>query len=379
MNIIMLLLNNFTHDARVHKEAKTLASTGHSVTVYALWEAGLAEEELRAGYLIRRIRLKSRPWRGGGVAPLVKYLEFAARVSPILGREKPHALHAHDAKPLPIAWFASRRTGARLVYDAHELETGRNFGSTRLTRGYQHLWAWPERLFIHRTDAVITVCNGIADELVRLYDIARPTVVMNCPENASPRPSNLLREALSIPAHMKVVLYQGAVTAGRGLETMAAAVQQLPNLVGVILGAGPLLDKFRGQVASGAWPRMILPGRIPLDSLPSYTASADVGVSLIQDICRSYYFALPNKLFEYLQAGIPVVGSDLPEIAHIIREYDVGEVVDPEDPAAVAAALRRLLDDRERYARARANAIHAIGALNWERESSKLVNLYARL
>jgi len=373
----MLLLNNFTHDARVHKEAKTLAAAGHVVTVFALWEEGLPRREERTGYQIARIPLRSRRWRGGGFAPLVKYLEFAARVLPMLTRERPNAIHAHDAKPLPIAWLAARRSGARLVYDAHELETGRNFGSTRLAGVYRHLWAWPERAFIRRADAVITVCDGIADELARLYGIPRPVVVRNCPERQSPRPSNLLREMLSIPPHLKIVLYQGAVAAGRGLETMAAAVQQLPDTVGVILGNGALLETYRARVAAGDWPRMYLPGKIPLARLLDYTASADVGVSLIQNTCRSYYFALPNKLFEYMQAGIPVVGSNLPEIARLIRAYDVGEVTNPDDPAAVAAALRRLLNDPDRYARARANTARAADVFNWERESVKLVELYA--
>ncbi len=374
----MLLLNNFIHDARVHKEAASLAAAGHDVTVYALWDAGLPQEEVRSGYHIRRMRLKSRRLRGGGFAPLAKYLEFAARVLPILLHEQPHAVHAHDAKPLPIAWLAARRSGARLVYDAHELETGRNFGSTRLAGVYRRLWPWPERVFIRRTDAVITVCDGIADELVRLYRIPRPVVVRNCPPRKEIPRTDLLRRKLGIPADQKIVLYQGAVAAGRGLETMAAAVRQLPNVAGVILGNGAWLEKYRAQVAEGAWPRMYLPGKVPLAELPAHTASADVGLALIQNTCRSYYFALPNKLFEYMQAGIPVVGSDLPEIRRVVQEYQVGEIVDPEDPTAVAAALRRLLDDPRRYARARANTARAAQVFTWERESINLIGLYAQ-
>ncbi|RME51437.1 MAG: glycosyltransferase, partial [Caldilineae bacterium] len=212
----------------------------------------------------------------------------------------------------------------------------------------------------------------------RLYGIPRPTVVRNCPPRQSPPRSDLLRRKLGIPPDRKIVLYQGAVSAGRGLETMAAAVRQIPDVAGVVLGSGALLENYRAQVAAGEWPRMHLPGKVPLAELPAHTASADVGLALIQNTCRSYYFALPNKLFEYMQAGIPVVGSDLPEIARVIREYDVGEVTDPDDPVAVAAALRRLLDDPERYARARANTARAAEVLNWEGESVKLVNLYAQ-
>ncbi|HHS98084.1 MAG TPA: glycosyltransferase WbuB [Chloroflexi bacterium] len=379
MKISMLLLSNFTHDARVHKEAKTLAAAGHRVVVYALWKEGLPREEERSGYRIQRVPLHSRRWRGGGIAPLVKYLEFTLRALSLLIRAAPHVVHAHDANTLPLGWLAARRTGARLVYDAHELETGRNFGGTRLSGIYRRLWALPERLFIRRADAVITVCDGIADELVRLYGIPRPVVVMNCPERtARPASSDRLRRTLSIPVHQRIALYQGLVAPGRGLETMAAAVRQLPDVAGVILGDGPALEEYRARAASGEWPRMYLPGKVPLSELPSYTASADVGLSLIQNTCRSYYFALPNKIFEYLQAGIPVIGSDLPEIARVIRTYQVGVVVDPEDPQAVADALRRLLGDPEGYARLRANALRAAAIFTWERESAKLLDLYRR-
>ena len=379
MRIAMLLLSNFTHDARVHKEAKTLAAAGHNVVVYALWEAGLPRQEERSGYRIQRIPLRSRRWRDRRIAPLVKYLEFVARVLSLLVHDVPHVVHAHNVNTLPVAWLAVRRTGARLVYDAHELETGRNFGSKRIAGIYRRMWAWPERAFIRHADAVITVCDGIADELVRLYGIPRPTVVMNCPERAvHPAPSNLLRETLSIPAHQRIIIYQGLVAPGRGLETMAAAVRQLPDVAGVILGEGPSLEEYRERVTAGEWPRMYLPGRVPLSDLLLYTASADIGVALIQNVCRSYYFALPNKLFEYIHAGIPMVGSNLPEIARVITTYQVGEVANPDDPVDVAAAIRRLLDDPERYARARANTARAVQVFSWEREGKRLVDLYSR-
>ncbi len=377
--VSMLVLNNFTHDARVHKEAQTLAAAGYAITVVALWQPGLAKEETRSGYRVRRLHLRSRAWRGRLVAPLVKYLEFAIQVWRMAGHEPPQVLHAHDANTLPVAWLAARRVGARLVYDAHELETGRNFGSSRLAGIYQRIWSWPEHLLIRQADAVITVSEGIADELARLYRIPRPVVVVNCPEWSSPGRSNRLRDELGIPAGLKVALYLGRVAAGRGIEPFLEAVQRRPNVAGVVLGDGPLLHKLRQRVESGAWQRVYLPGRVSPVDLPEYTASADVGAALIQANCRSYYLALPNKLFEYLHAGIPVVGSNLPEIARVIRGYDVGEVVDSDDPASIAGGLRRLLDDPERYTRAQANTARAAAAFRWEQEGQKLVHLYQGL
>lgn len=375
----MLVLNNFTHDVRVHKEAQALAAAGYNVTVIALWQPGLAKEETRSGYRVHRLRLYSRSWRGRLVSPLVKYLEFVARVQQFASLEPARVYHAHDANTLLPAWLAARRAGAHLIYDAHELETGRSFAASRLAGFYQRIWTYPERVLIRRADAVITVSEGIADELVRLYGIRRPIVIVNCPELSPPVRSNRLREELGIPNNLKIALYQGGVVPGRGIEPFLEAVQHLPGVAGVVLGDGPLRSECLSRIQSGVWQRVYLPGRVSLADLPSYTASADVGVVLIQPICRSYYLALPNKLFEYLHAGIPVVGSDLPEITRIIREYGVGEVVNPDDPASIAEGIARLLGDPVWYANARDNTARVVVAFNWQKESAKLVTLYQQL
>lgn len=378
MRVHSLVLNNFTNDVRVHKEAVTLAAAGHDVTVVALWQQGLPLAESGHGYRVHRLRLRTRTWRGGRLAPLFKYLEFAYRVMRFAGQHPADVFHANDANTLPAAWLAMRRFRVALVYDAHELETGRNFGNSTLAGFYQRFWSLPERLLIRKADAVITVCESIADALVQLYGISRPTVVINCPEKREIVRSNRLREELRIPPDLRIVLYQGAVASGRGLEPFLDAVQDVSGVAAVVLGDGPLLQGLRERAQSGALERVFLPGKVPLSALADYTASADIGITTIQATCRSYYYALPNKLFEYIHAGLPVVGSDLPEIARVIRSFDVGEVVDPDDSGAIADALRRLLDDR-RYREARANTRRAAEIYNWQHESAKLLALYAGL
>lgn len=379
MRIRLIVLNDFTHDARVHKEAQTLAKVGHDVSVIALWRPNLAAQETQSGYHVHRLRLHSRGRRGGGLTPLIKYLEFAAQVWRAAGDTRAEVYQANDANTLPAAWIAARRNRARLVYDAHELETGRNFGSSHLAGIYRQMWAWPERALIRHVDAVMTVSGGIAEELVRLYGVRRPLVVLNCPEQQALAPSTRLRDELGIPSALRIALYQGGIAAGRGLEPFLEAVQQLPDVAAVLLGDGPLLPAFRERAKSGLWQRAFFPGAVPLAELPSYTASADVGMSLIQGVCRSYELALPNKLFEYVQAGIPVVASNLPEMARVVHEHGLGVTTDPEDPTAVAEGLRLLLHDPERYARARVAARRAASVFNWEQESAKLVALYRQL
>jgi glycosyltransferase involved in cell wall biosynthesis len=376
MNITLLLLNPFTNDARVHKEAKTLASNGHKVTVVALWQKGLKQHEEQDGYNIIRLHLRARAWRGALVAPLVKYMEFGFKVWRLAGSHPAHVYHANDALTLPAGWLASRRNHSKLVYDAHELETGREVSSSRLAAVYKRTWALPEKIYIKKADAVITVNESIANELVRLYHVPRPTVVMNCPEYHTVLRTNRLREELNIPAEQKIVLYQGRIAVGRGIECLIQSVRSMPEISVVILGEGPSLDEYRKMALSGQWERVYLPGKVPLADLLSYSASADLGVILTEDNCMNNHLSLPNKLFEYMHAGLPVIASNLPEIARVLIGHHIGEVVNPDDPQDIGRAISRLLTDPVRYSQYRSNAQKAAASFTWEQESKNLLAIY---
>jgi glycosyltransferase involved in cell wall biosynthesis len=376
LNISMLVLNTFINDARVHKEASTLASAGYTVNVIALWQPGLDKVENRCGYRVFRIPLSSRALQNRLLSPLIKYIEYAWRVWKLSHRIPAHIYHANDGNTLPIAWMIAKKNNAKLIYDAHELETGRNFGNSSLSRIYRIVWSFPEKLLIHKVDAVITVNRLIADELARLYKIHVPFVIMNCPVLDLVSNTNLIRQELNIPDDMKILIYQGRITSGRGLESFFVAIQQLNHTVGVVLGDGPLLQAYRDRVRSGEWQRIYLLGMINMTVLPTYTASADLGVVLIQDTCLSYRLSLPNKLFEYLHAGLPVICSDLPAMATIVKEYQVGELVNPDDPVSIARGIKITLGDLTRYKTLKANTHKASEVYNWQNEGKKLIEIY---
>lgn len=379
MNVNLLVLNTFTHDARVHKEAKTLTDAGYNVTVIALWKPGLPQTETKYGYQIQRIRLKSIRWQGGVIVPLVKYIEFALRVHRFAKQHPADIYHANDSNTLPSAWLAARRNKTPFIYDAHELETGRNFKKSRLASIYGRLWALPEKLLIHKAHSVITVSKSIAQVLADIYDIPLPTVIMNCPETqALSAPVDLHAEFGINPAH-KIALYQGGITAGRGIEVFIEAVQLLPNVTGLLLGNGTLHTSLQQKIQSGKYQRIHLPGAVPQKKLLSYTAGANIGIALIEAVCKSYYYSLPNKLFEYIHAGIPVIGSNLPEIASIIQQYNIGSVVDPTNVDSIANAIQTLLEDENTYQEAKTNTALAANHFNWENESEKLLNLYQQV
>ena len=376
MKVHLLVLNPFTNDARVYKTAKTLASAGYRVTVIALWEEGLDEIDEFSGFKIVRLKLANRKFRKGSLSRAARYVEYAWKIWQMASKDPADIYHANDAITLPAAWIATKRTSSRLVYDAHELETGRDFSNSTLSRIYRLFWALPEKIFIRRANTVITVSASIANELARLYRIPTPWIVMNCPEKRSSRKSNRLREELAIPDTYKIVLYQGQIARGRGIESLLEAIQPLSKVVAVVLGDGPMMAEFLSNVNQGKWKRVYLPGKVNLEDLLTYSSSADIGVVLTEDSCLNHHFSLPNKLFEYIQAGLPILGSDLPEIARVILENDLGEVINPGDIQGITKAISRMIDHRSSYLKMSSNSQKAADIYNWETESKKLLKAY---
>ncbi len=292
-------------------------------------------------------------------------------------RARPDVVHAHDAAMLLPGIVGARLTGAQLVYDSHELATSVPYRE----RSWAAFVAGIERLVVPRCAAVITVSEGIAERLRARYRLARtPTVVRNV-SALHPSGRGGLRERMGIEAGTPLVLHQGAPAPARGCEVLVEALATLPGAHLAFLG-----DPEPGYAASlceliaarGLQERVRLLGSVALEDLLAHTAEADVGVTLLQDTCLNHRLALPNKLFEYIAAGVPVVAADLPETRRLVEDYGVGWCVAPADPAALAGALRVALYGprdpglQERLARAGEE-------LCWEREQERLLALYEQL
>lgn len=375
----MLLHKSAVHDARVRREAGALAEAGHEVTVVHLPSETSANAE--APYALVSATLR----RGRDRLPHpVKLATEATRLASRAAGLRPDAVHAHDAAMLLPGLAAARAAGARLVYDAHELATGVPYRSAAWAR----LVALCERAGVPRADVVITVSDGIAERLGQRYRLRRdPVVVRNVPDlpgagaGAARGPGAVpdLREKLGIGG-APLILHQGAAAAGRGCETLIRAVARLHSAHLMFLGAEDGDAERLAAVAreAGASARTHFMAPAPLESLLSHTAQADVGVSLLEDSCDNHRLALPNKLFEYVAAGVPVVVSELPEMAGLVREHGIGWSADPADPDSVAEALSAALEHggedglRQRLAVAAAE-------LSWTREKGRLLALYEEL
>jgi len=371
MRITMLLHKSVLFDSRVRREAQALAAAGHAVCVVELAAVGPGEATLDGfarrsclppGWMRRRL-----PFGLYRLAFLYTFVRTAVAT-------RPDVIHAHDAAMLAPGLAAARLAGARLVYDSHELATSVPYR--------ERAWAWfvagIERAVVPRCAAVITVSDGIAARIAQRYRLAAtPTVVRNV-SALTLGGEGTLRRRLGLDADAPLVLHQGAPAADRGCETLVAAVARRPGVSVAFLGdPEPGYGERLGAAiaAAGVADRVRTLPSVPLRDLLANTAQADVGVTLLADTCENHRLALPNKLFEYIAAGIPVIASALPETERLVDAYGVGWCVPPGDPEALAAAIDASIAARG-DAGLRERLARAASELRWERERERLTGLY---
>lgn len=403
--VAMVVWNEFRNDARVLKEAETLCSAGHQVTVHALHTPGvtLEREVLPSGVCVVRVA-RSPLWRwrkgkapagsgGGSVTKALppeasgpigrlslfrQVLRICARLWTHAGllwhltRCRAHVVHAHDVNTLPTAWLAAVFSGASLVYDAHEISTSREGYAS-----FRRLVAVVEKALMPRASGTITTTMARAKFFARAYGVERPVVLQNRPRQQQTLTSNRIRDELGLNQSWPIIVYQGGVQQGRGLERLARVALDVPDAYFVFIGGGRLEASLRGIVAElRLEERVRFIPTVALAELPRYTASADIGVQPIENTCLNHYTTDSNKLFEYVQAGLPVVASDLPEIRRVVREHDLGLLVPPGDSAALSSALRDLVANSSKRQYYAAQSRKASVALSWESQEHELVTLY---
>jgi|GEM_PF-298537 len=367
MRIAMLLHKSVEHDSRVRREARALTAVGHEVTVLHLpRDRGQLDGALE-GFEVRSVT--PPPWVRERLPTVAYRAVFLLAFLRALRRLRPDAVHAHDAAMLLPGWLGARATGAALVYDSHEYAVGVPYRD--------RLWAMLvsalERLLVPRCDGVVTVSDGIADRLRARYRLAeRPVVVRNLPDPAEEDggfEAEDLRRALGLDASTPLVLHLGAVARDRGCETLTRAMAGLRDAHLLFLGADDAAFAARlREVArdAGVAERVHLRPSVPTGQIRAHARQGSVGVTLLEDTCENHRLALPNKLFEYLAAEIPVVASDLPEIRRTVGGLPGVTLVDPANPDAVAAGLRTALE-------------HGPGGpspFGWAEDAARLTELY---
>ena len=290
----------------------------------------------------------------------------------------PHVLMAIDLPTLPVAALHARRCGAKLVYDSHELYSEQEF-STREKR----LWKAIEEKFIHQCDAVITVNQSIASELQSRYGVNSVHVIYNAINStARVQKNKLFHQAFELPLGRKILLFQGGLSKGRHLETLVHAMKYINNhcIDLVILGDGQVRKALeRLALSLGIKHRVYFHPAVPQHQLLEYTQSADAGIIPYQATCLNNLYCTPNKLFEFIAAGIPILGSDLPEINHIVLKHQLGLTGKMSGPNEFAHLIDEVFCNEEQLEAWRKNSLMAQKKFSWHNEEQKLLHIFRNL
>lgn len=382
--VAMLVWNTLEHDARVRREAGTLCRAGYEVSVYCLHAPGktVRKEVLPSGVHVQRVGFRPgarlvEEGRGRSSALSMMFSVVLVQVSMLMriAFSRPEVVHAHDVNMLPIGWLAARLSGARLVYDAHEISTSRE--------DYQHLRRLVARLeawLMRRVEATITTTATRARYFSRAYGVSRPLVLQNRPVPHELPSEDVLRRSLGIEEGRLVVLYQGGVQAGRGLKLVLRAAACINSADFVFVGSGrlkPELQRMASELSLDD--RVHFVSALPVDDLPAWTACADIGLQVIENTCFNHFSTDSNKLFEYIMVGVPVIASNLPEIRKIVREEDVGILLEPGNVEGLVKAIDGLVENHSERQAMRKRALSAATRLSWESQEERLLNLYRKV
>lgn len=369
--ITVLVSNDLSHDQRVAKVCDSLQSLGFGIRLVG---RKLPDSlPLERPYPCTRMRLVFR--RGA-----LFYAEFNIRLFLLLLFDRSEILLSNDLDTLLPAWIVSRVRGRKLVYDSHEYFTE---AEGLIDNPFaKKVWTAIERRIFPGLQRVYTVNESIA-AIYRCQYGVEVSVVRNVPRlsavslSGEPGLPSELRERIG---DRKVLIIQGAFfDRDRGAMAAARAMEFLPGAVLFLIGSGLEWNEVAAQKEQWHWKERILQyPRLPYAELRRFTALAHLGLSLDAAKCLNYYYSLPNKLFDYIHAGIPVLCSDLPELRRVVEGYGVGELVQDLSPEALAAAIRHCLEE-EQLAVFRANTLRARQELNWEKEEQVLASVFSGL
>lgn len=360
--IIVSVTSDLVSDNRVHKTCTTLTEMGFNVLLVGRKLPGSFSLSPQV-YSTKRLKLLFRK------GPLF-YACFNFRLFCLLLFSKFDVLLANDLDTLPANFLVSKLKNKPLVYDSHEFftEVPELVHRPRVKK----IWEKLELAMVPKLKYAYTVCDSIAKIYTEKYKVPF-RVVRNVPVAAN---SYQKLKPTSENAD-KIILYQGAVNIGRGLEQAILAMKFVPNARLVIAGDGDIRQQMQQLAESkGLQDKVQFLGRLSVENLTKLTPQASLGLSIEEDLGLNYHYALPNKLFDYIQARVPVLVSNLPEMAAIVNKYGIGEVTDSLEPKLLAQFFSGMLTDDSRCKMWQQNLAVAARELTWENEKRVLREIF---
>jgi len=363
--VIVSVTNDLATDQRVHKVCTYLQNKGCDVTLVGRrLSTSLPVDRL---YKCKRFRLL---FNKGALF----YAEFNKRLFLYLLFRRTDILVANDLDTLLANKTALRfKINCELVYDTHEYftEVPELVSRPRI----QKIWERIEGRIFPKLKHIYTVNNSIADLYKKKYNKELHVV-----RNLSPRyvsKGNLSRKDLGLPVDKKIIVLQGAgINIDRGAEELLDSMNYLNGYHLIIVGSGDVLALLTERAKGREDVTFV--GKKKYLEMMQYTANADVGVSLDKDTNINYKYSLPNKIFDYIHAGIPVLASNLIEVKNIVEKYEVGAIVSSHDPREIAETIRKIVEELPKDIM-KNNLKEAANTLNWENELVVLDSIYQPL
>ena len=370
--ILISVTSDLSTDQRVNRTATTLKEAGYRVLVIGR-SLKTSTEVSPKRYRTLRFKL----WAEKG--PLF-YALYNIRLFWFLLWHHADILVSNDLDTLPANFLASKLKKIPLVYDSHEYFTGVPELINRPK--VQGIWKKIERYCLPKVDYAITVNESIARLFKEEYN-KDFSVIRNVPLITKPflNDRETLRKELGLPASKKIIILQGAgINIDRGAEELVESMTYLPEYLLLIIGGGDVIPDLKKIVLEKKLQNLVwFISKQPIEILRKYTAACNLGVTLDKANNINYKLSLPNKLFDYIHAGIPVLTSDLPELKNIVIGYNIGKVCPDHDPKNISNMIMEMLSSDEQIKTWEENTAIASKELNWDKEKEKLLSIFKKI
>ena len=364
--VIVSVINDLVTDQRVNKSCLTLQKAGYEVLLVGRKQRKSPPMDERS-YASHRMKLLFEK------GPCF-YAEYNIRLFFFLLFHRANLLLSNDLDTILPNFFVSRLKGIKMIYDSHEYftETPELIHRPKV----QRVWKRIEEFAVPKLGEMITVCDSIADLFREKYGVKVHVIRNIPPQKALPPKGDKAELGLPLDKHL-LVLQGSGINIQRGAEELVQAMRYLDDCYLMIIGGGDVLPILKQMVIDlNIVDRVRFLPRMSYANMMAYTQNAELGFCLDKDTNLNYRFSLPNKLFDFIQAGVPIVASHLTEIEKIIRRYDIGSFIENHDPKTIAATIQDALSDAERYGKWKQNLTVAAQDLRWENEEKALLAIY---
>ena len=366
--IIISVTNDLSTDQRVKKVCGTLNTMNYDILL--IGRKRHTSLKLKRPYQTKRMRLV---FNKGALF----YAEFNIRLFILLVFSKVDIYHANDLDTLLANYLAAIIRRKPIVYDSHEYFTG--VPEIQNKKLVKKVWQTIEQFIFPKLKHIITVNQSIAQLFKDKYN-KDLRILRNVPNKVETLKLKSKSE-LDIAEDKDIIITQGAgININRGIEELVEAMQYLNNVHLIIIGDGDVIPQLKKRVLELKLENSIIfKGRMPYHEMMQYTQHAKLGITIDKDTNTNYKYSLPNKLFDFIHAGIPILASKIIEVEKIIKKYQIGLFINNHEPTHIANQIKYALDNKELMSEWKSNTHHASKELNWEIEENTLKDLYKKI